>query len=91
MYAQGASVYTTFVYRLAGSFDADLERWHKLKAAACAAIVANGGTISHQHGVGADHAPYLKAEKGEAGIAAMRALCRHFDPHGMMNPGKLIT
>ncbi len=91
LYAQGASVYTTFVYRLAGSFDADLERWHKLKAAACAAIVANGGTISHQHGVGADHAPYLKAEKGEAGIAAMRALCRHFDPHGMMNPGKLIT
>lgn len=90
LYAQGASVYTTFVYRLAGSHEADLERWKALKAAACKAIVANGGTISHQHGVGADHAPYLQAEKGEAGMAAMRALCRHFDPQGMMNPGKLL-
>jgi alkyldihydroxyacetonephosphate synthase len=91
LYAQGASVYTTFVYRRAASYEADLERWQKLKAAACAAIVANGGTISHQHGVGADHAPYLQAEKGEAGMAAMHALCRHFDPQGMMNPGKLIA
>jgi alkyldihydroxyacetonephosphate synthase len=91
LYAQGASVYTTFVYRRAASYEADLERWKKLKAAACEAIVANGGTISHQHGVGADHAPYLQAEKGEAGIAAMRALCKHFDPEGTMNPGKLLS
>ena len=90
LYAQGASVYSTFVYRLAGNYEADLERWKALKAAACAAIVANGGTISHQHGVGSDHAPYLETEKGAAGIAAMRALCKHFDPHGMMNPGKLV-
>ena len=55
-----------------------------------AAIVANGGTISHQHGVGTDHAPWLAAEKGELGIAAMRALLRQMDPQGMMNPGKLL-
>ena len=90
LYAQGASVYTTFVYRLAGDYDADLARWRTLKQAVSQAIVANGGTISHQHGVGTDHAPYLEAEKGALGIGAMRALFRHFDPDGRMNPGKLL-
>jgi alkyldihydroxyacetonephosphate synthase len=91
LYAQGASVYTTFVYRLAGNYEQDLARWRTLKAAVSEAIVANGGTISHQHGVGTDHAPYLEAEKGPLGIGAMRALFLHFDPDGRMNPGKLVA
>ena len=90
VYAQGASVYSTFVYRLTGDFEKDLARWRRLKAAVSEAIVAAGGTISHQHGVGADHAPYLHAEKGELGVGAMRELFRHFDPQGLMNPGKLV-
>ena len=90
VYPQGASVYSTFAYRLAGDYAADLARWQALKGAVCEAIVANGGTISHQHGVGTDHASYLHAEKGALGLGAMRELCRHFDPGGMMNPGKLL-
>ena len=90
IYAQGASVYTTFAYRLAGDYAKDLARWRRLKTAVSEAIVAHGGTISHQHGVGVDHAPYLEAEKGASGIAAMRSLFHHFDPSGMMNPGKLL-
>jgi alkyldihydroxyacetonephosphate synthase len=91
MYAQGASVYTTFVYRLSGTYEGDLARWRALKAAVSEAIVSNGGTISHQHGVGSDHAPYLEAEKGPLGIGAMQALFRHFDPECRMNPGKLVA
>jgi alkyldihydroxyacetonephosphate synthase len=90
LYAQGASVYTTFAFRLAGDFATDLARWRSLKHAVSQAIVAVGGTISHQHGVGSDHAPYLAAEKGPLGISAMRSLFQHFDPSGMMNPGKLV-
>lgn len=90
VYAQGASVYTTYVYRLASTYEENMARWRSLKDAASAAIVANGGTISHQHGVGTDHAPWLAAEKGDLGIAAMRALFRQVDPQGMMNPGKLL-
>jgi alkyldihydroxyacetonephosphate synthase len=52
--------------------------------------VEQGGTISHQHGVGTDHAPYLAAEKGELGLSAMQALFSHFDPQQIMNPGKLL-
>ena len=91
LYAQGASVYSTFVYRLAGSYEGDLARWRALKAAVSEAIVANGGTISHQHGVGSDHAAYLHAEKGALGIGAMQALFGHFDPDRRMNPGKLVA
>jgi alkyldihydroxyacetonephosphate synthase len=54
------------------------------------AIVAQGGTISHQHGVGRDHARWLVAEKGPAGLDAIRAMARHFDPQGVMAPGNLL-
>jgi alkyldihydroxyacetonephosphate synthase len=91
LYAQGASVYTTFVYRLAGNYEEDMARWRLLKGAVSAAIVEHGGTISHQHGVGTDHAPYLAAEKGALGIGAMQAMFDHFDPRAIMNPGKLLA
>ncbi len=90
-YPQGASVYTTFIYRLAGDYQRDMLRWSGLKQAVSQAIAAQGGTISHQHGVGLDHAPYLASEKGELGMRAMRALFQPFDPDGIMNPGKLLT
>jgi alkyldihydroxyacetonephosphate synthase len=91
VYRQGCSIYSTFVYRSAGSPEADMERWRKLKAGVSSAIVAHGGTISHQHGVGVDHAPYLQAEKGALGMDLIRAMVRELDPKGIMNPGKLFV
>src|SRR6266508_74586 len=70
--------------------DDTLSRWQALKAAASQAIVAHGGTISHQHGVGVDHLPYLACEKGDLGLAAIRALCERFDPQELLNSGKLV-
>jgi alkyldihydroxyacetonephosphate synthase len=90
LYAQGASVYTTAIFRLGGNHEATLTRWQAMKAAASKAIIDHGGTISHQHGIGIDHAPYLSAEKGELGIEALKAALRVFDPEGIMNPGKLV-
>jgi alkyldihydroxyacetonephosphate synthase len=91
VYRQGCSIYSTFVYRSAGARDADLARWKQLKTTVSKAIVAQGGTISHQHGVGVDHAPYLAAEKGELGMSLIRAMARELDPQGIMNPGKLFA
>ena len=65
-------------------------RWRRLKTAASEAIVAHGGTITHQHGVGTDHRPYLAAEKGALGIDAIRQALATFDPDGLLNPGKLV-
>lgn len=90
LYPYGSSIYTTYLYRVASDPDETLRRWRVLKAAASAAIVAHRGTISHQHGVGTDHLPYLAREKGALGMAALGDLCERFDPDRIMNPGKLI-
>jgi alkyldihydroxyacetonephosphate synthase len=90
LYPYGSSIYTTYLFRIAPDPGETLRRWQVLKAAASEAIVACGGTISHQHGVGIDHLPYLAAEKGVLGMAAIGDLCQRFDPDGIMNPGKLI-
>lgn len=91
VYRQGCSIYSTFVYRSAGDPQADLERWRHLKSTVSQTIVAHGGTISHQHGVGVDHAPYLPQEKGPLGMDLLRSMVSELDPDGMMNPGKLLS
>ncbi|OGO13669.1 MAG: FAD-linked oxidase [Chloroflexi bacterium RBG_13_68_17] len=91
VYRDGASVYVTYLFRRAADPDETVARWHSLKAAASQVVVARGGTISHQHGVGIDHAAYLPAEKGALGIRALQEACRTFDPQGRMNPGKLLV
>lgn len=90
LYGDGSSVYTTYLFRLAATPEETLERWKHLKAKASEAIVSSKGTITHQHGVGVDHAPYLEAEKGKLGLAAIDAVLKRFDPRGLMNPGKLL-
>ncbi|WP_376792075.1 FAD-binding oxidoreductase [Thermoflexus sp.] len=90
VYTHGANIYTTFMFRLAPDPDETLERWRHLKRAASEVIVRLRGTISHQHGVGVDHQPYLEAEKGALGLEILRAAFRVADPHGIMNPGKLV-
>ena len=55
------------------------------------AIVAQGGTISHQHGVGLDHAPYLGVEKSALGMRLLRETIHTMDPEGLLNPGKLLA
>jgi alkyldihydroxyacetonephosphate synthase len=90
VYPHGTSVYTTYLFRLAEDPAETLDRWQRLKTAASQAIVGQGGTISHQHGVGLDHRPYLEAEKGELGLDLLQAAFRRADPDEIMNPGKLV-
>ena len=90
IYTDGASVYTTYLFPRADDPDDTVATWRAAKLAVSLAIVRLGGTISHQHGVGLDHAPFLEAEKGPAGVAVLRAAFRTFDPEGILNPGKLI-
>jgi len=90
IYRDGASIYVTYAFRRERDPDALLERWEKMKSAASKTIIKHGGTISHQHGVGLDHAPYLAAEKGPLGMDALEAAQRVFDPEGLLNPGKLL-
>ncbi len=87
-YADGASLYFTFVARARQG--AEIEQWQEVKRTASEAIVASGGTITHHHAVGRDHAPYMEAEIGQTGLDMLRAVKERLDPAGVMNPGKLL-
>jgi alkyldihydroxyacetonephosphate synthase len=88
LYRSGASLYFTFLARQEA--EAPLEQWRAAKAAACEAIMAAGGTITHHHAVGRDHSPWMPAEVGELGLDLIRAAKERLDPAGIMNPGKLL-
>ncbi len=88
IYPTGAALYFTIVAGVKG--DA-LEVWAKVKAGVNDAIVVGGGTLSHHHGVGRDHAPWLAREIGEGGVRLLRAVKAELDPAGIMNPGALIV
>jgi alkyldihydroxyacetonephosphate synthase len=88
LYETGASLYFTFLARaLLGE---EQRQWQAVKDAASEAIVKGGGTITHHHAIGRDHAAYLEREIGAGGVAALAALKAQLDPEGIMNPGKLL-
>ena len=91
-YPHGASLYSTFLGRQT-SPDAleNQEQWRTIKRETTEAILAAGGTLSHHHGVGQDHAPWLEEEIGPVAMQALRAIKRTFDPTNIMNPGVLLT
>ena len=88
LYGSGASLYFTFM--AAQQRGQEIEQWHAVKTAACEAIVDAGGTITHHHAIGTDHAPFVAREIGETGLDLLRAAKSRLDPRGVMNPGKLL-
>jgi alkyldihydroxyacetonephosphate synthase len=89
VYESGASLYFTFL--AAQREGAELEQWREAKQAASQAISDGGGTITHHHAVGRDHAPWMAGEIGEQGLRVLRSAKAELDPAGIMNPGKLLT
>ncbi len=87
-YLDGACLYFTLFYPL--EVGHELPQWTAIKSDVTDAIVRAGGTLSHHHGVGVDHAAWLAGEKGKLGMALLRSLKRAVDPSGVMNPGKLL-
>jgi alkyldihydroxyacetonephosphate synthase len=88
LYEAGASLYFTVIARQQDG--QEIEQWQAAKSAATDAIIAAGGTLTHHHGVGRDHAPWLEREIGSVGVELLRGLKARLDPVGVMNPGKLM-
>ena len=88
VYPTGASLY--FTVACAQSED-PIAQWQAAKAAAGEAILTAGGSITHHHGVGADHRELYPREVGPLGVAVLRAVKRTLDPAGILNPGVLLA
>ncbi len=91
VYPTGSSLYTSYIFRLAADPDETLDRWTASSERRARSSPPAVATISHQHGVGSDHAPYLAAEKGPLGMAALEAVVGRLDPDGLMSPGVLLS
>jgi len=53
-------------------------------------VIALGGTLSGEHGVGITKAPYVRMELSEDQIVLMKKIKRAFDPNDILNPGKMF-
>jgi len=53
-------------------------------------VVAVGGSVSAEHGIGKIKTDFLKLMYGTEGICEMRKLKKQFDPIGLLNPGNLF-
>ena len=85
-YPEGGCLYFTF----AGKVEAD-ERDAYYRAAWDAGqrtVLANGGSLSHHHGIGLNRSRYVRDALGAA-YDVLVILKRGLDPHGVLNPGKL--
>jgi len=73
-----------------GRVEGEAARAEELSQKILEVCVDAGGSITGEHGVGADKACAMPLMFGEADLAAMQRLRRGFDPHGLSNPGKIF-
>lgn len=86
-YHCGASVYFTFGFRQQP--EKEMEQYLLVKRAVQQSFIDHGATLSHHHGVGTEHLPWLAADISPLGVKAVAAIKRGLDPDNVMNPGRL--
>jgi alkyldihydroxyacetonephosphate synthase len=89
-YHAGACLYFTFALNPPDDRDA-LADYGVVKRAIQQAFVDSGGTLSHHHAVGTEHAQWLEEDISPPGVMMLRALFEGTDPGANLNPGKIIT
>jgi len=53
-------------------------------------VLAWGGTVSGEHGIGLAKKEYLARQIGPGGVKVMKRIKKAFDPEGILNPGKIF-
>jgi glycolate oxidase len=66
------------------------QRAHEAVTEIFKSVMELGGTLSGEHGVGLTKAPFLSLELNPALIDLMKKIKDLFDPHHILNPGKIF-
>ncbi|HWR84987.1 MAG TPA: FAD-binding oxidoreductase [Rhodoglobus sp.] len=85
-YHSGACLYFTFAFVMG---DDPLAEYDVVKGAIQQAFVDSDATISHHHGVGVEHSPWIEQDISTEGVAVMNALFDGADAGRNFNPGKI--
>ena len=83
-YHSGACQYFTFAVN--DSSETMLDTYYKVKRAIQQSFMDNHGTVSHHHGVGSEHAPWLPQDISEVGVEFQQKLFAAVDPGRNLNP-----
>lgn len=87
-YHSGACQYFTFA--VADASEHNMVTYDTVKRAVQQSFMDHGGTISHHHGVGEEHSPWMDQDISPAGVFIQKALFDGVDPDGHLNPGKIV-
>lgn len=86
-YHSGACLYFTFAF----VFDKDpIGEYNTVKNAIQQAFIDSDATISHHHGVGVEHSPWLEEDISSEGVKIMAGLFSSADAGSNFNPGKIL-
>jgi alkyldihydroxyacetonephosphate synthase len=87
MYQNGGSIYMIF-FTSQPDAETAWATYKKIWDVGVAACHREGGTMSHQHGVGLSRSSYTEDELGSS-FGVLKMIKKVLDPNGIMNPGKL--
>lgn len=87
-YHSGACLYFTFAFVFG---DDPIAEYDLVKRAIQQSFVDSGATISHHHGVGLEHAPWLSEDVSAEGVKIMSGLFAAADPGSNFNPRKITV
>lgn len=95
-HAADGNIHTHYMRRLLedGLIGEELPDWREKHKTVCSELyndAANrGGVISGEHGIGLAKRDYLSQTMGKAQLKLMRDIKKILDPHGILNPGKVV-
>ncbi|MGO4957491.1 FAD-binding oxidoreductase [Luteococcus sp. Sow4_B9] len=87
-YHSGACQYFTFA--IDDASENNMQTYDHVKRAVQQSFMDHGGTVSHHHGVGEEHSPWMEQDISPAGVHIQRKLFAGVDPGKNLNPGKIV-